>query len=264
MGSLVTAPICFLTDFGLADAFVGMMKGVVLQAAPDATLVDITHDIPPHDVRAAAYQLMETVRFFPAGTLFVATVDPDGAPTAGSLYAEAGGWRFLAPDNGLLSWVFRRHAPTRVIALAAPAGASTTFAGRDVLAPAAGRLAHGDDPEALGGRIDRWKELPFPALRKLGALWEGEILIVDHFGNLVTNVPTESLKGLVEAAKVWIELPGQPPVRGIAESYAAVEKGRLLAVAGAAGFVEISVREGNAAGVTGLKAGDKVSFRFRT
>ncbi len=262
------APVALLTDFGLADHYVGSMKAVILSHAPDASILDLTHNIPPQDVRTAAFQLRASYRVHPAGTLFVCTVDPGVGSERKLIYAEAGSWRFLAPDNGLLSWVFAETPPTLVLDVSKSRGdaaVSRTFHGRDILAPAAGRLLNGEAPSAIGTPVSTWQTIPVPAVQKVAGLWRGEVLAVDTYGNLITNLKSEELAPLASHSKVWFDLGGRTgAVRGLSASYASVDEGKLLAVEGSGGFIEISVRNGSAAAVTGLKAGDSVIANFRT
>jgi len=150
--------IALLTDFGTADHYAGTMKGVVLGLCPDATLVDVSHDIPPHDVMTASIELAACYKYFPAGTIFLVVVDPGVGSARRGLVAEAGDYRFVAPDNGVLTGVFHEQRPKRVIELTerryARPTVSRTFEGRDRFAPAAGWLARGTEPIAEISRTD--------------------------------------------------------------------------------------------------------------
>lgn len=260
--------VALLTDFGLTDHYVGSMKAVILSHAPRASFVDLTHNVPPQDIRTAAFQLRASYRFHPAGALFLCVVDPGVGSERKLIYAEAGGWRFLAPDNGLLSWTFAETPPKRMLDISGSRGAdpvSRTFHGRDILAPAAGRILKGEDPDNLGTPLSSIVTMPFPEVNKVGGLWRGEVLAIDAYGNLITNLKASEIGPLARHSKVWFDLPTRPgAVRGLSPSYAAVDEGRLLAIEGSSGFVEIAVRNGSAAAVTGLRAGDSVAANFRT
>lgn len=264
----MTPVVALLTDFGLADHYVGSMKAVILSQVPHAAFVDITHNVPPQDVRTAAFQLLASHKVHPAGTLFLCVVDPGVGSERRLVYAEAGDWRFLAPDNGLLSWTFTETPLRRAFDISASRGdaaVSRTFHGRDILAPAAAKLLNGEDPARLGAPVEDLVSLPFPAVTKTAGLWRGEVLAVDAYGNLVTNLRSNDVGPLARHSKVWFDLPGRPgAVRGLAAHYAAVDEGRLLALEGSSGYIEIAVRNGDAAAVTGLKAGDPVVANFRT
>src|ERR671934_594497 len=175
--------IALLSDFGTRDHYAGTMKGVALSVCPDATLVDISHDIPPHDVLAGALELAASYKYFPAGTIFLVVVDPGVGSARHGIAAEAGGYRFVAPDNGVLTLVFKETASRRVIELTerryARPTVSRTFEGRDRFAPAAAWLAKGIELSALGrpaGAIHRI-DLPPPHTTADGLT--GEVLRVD-------------------------------------------------------------------------------------
>lgn len=258
--------VCFLTDFGWEDSYVGMMKGVILSHAPDAQLVDLTHGVPPQNIREGAYQLLTSYAHFPEGSYFLAVVDPGVGSQRRIILAEAAQRTFIGPDNGLLSWVFAREKPKRVVDVSRRVDSkdiATTFHGRDIMAPALGAVVAGTSVTTLGPVIDNWVELPFPAVKKSGSKWEGEILSVDRFGNLITNFPSADVAGFSSHAKVWFDLGEKAAtVRGLSPTYTSVDKGKPLAIAGSAGFVEIAVRDGSAAALTGLREGSKIALSF--
>jgi S-adenosyl-L-methionine hydrolase (adenosine-forming) len=231
--------VSLLSDFGTSDVYVGVMKAVVLSAAPSARLVDLTHEVPPQDVRAGAFHLMQAAAWFPRGTVHLAVVDPGVGSERRAIAVEAGGAFFVGPDNGLFSWIAPR--PTRAVILEVPRGASNTFHGRDVFAPAAGKLAAGAPLASLGAPAGRLVKLSWPT--------RAEIVHVDRFGNLITNL--EKLDGELVA--------GEFRTRKLVSSYAAVARGEPLAILGSHGFVEIAVRDGSAAAVLGLQRGARVT-----
>src|SRR5215471_15015273 len=163
---MVRPIIALLTDFGTRDHYSGVMKGVVLGICPDVTLVDLSHDLPPHDIAFAAHELAATYKYFPAGTIFLAVVDPGVGTGRRGLAAEAGERRFVAPDNGVLSAVFQEAPPKRVVELSerryARPTVSRTFEGRDRFAPAAAWLAKGIQLSALGRTITTYQQLEIP------------------------------------------------------------------------------------------------------
>src|SRR5215212_7927379 len=184
--------IALLTDFGTRDHYAGTMKGVVLGICPDVTLVDISHDIAAHDVLGGTLELAAAYRYFPAGTIFLVVVDPGVGSVRRGIAAEAGEFRFVAPDNGVLTAVFDEHAPKRVVELSerryARPTVSRTFEGRDRFAPAAAWLAKGIELTALGrpaGNIQRL-DLPRPVFEANRI--DGEVQRIDRFGNLITNI----------------------------------------------------------------------------
>ena len=261
--------VVLLTDFGRVDGYAGALSGVLATRCPAARILDLTHDVPPQNLRFAAFQLLAHRASFPAGALFLAVVDPGVGTDRPILYAEAGGRRYIGPDNGVLSWALAADgAPVvrRIRTGAVAAGAvSRTFHGRDIMAPAAARLLNGERPEALADATNGFVTIPFPSVEKMGTQWSGEILAEDRFGNLITNFPTADVEPLAERSKLWIEGASAPlPVRGLSRSYADVEPGKALAIGGSAGFLELAVRNGHAGRLLNLAAGNKIVLRFRT
>jgi len=183
--------IAFLTDFGTKDHYAGTVRGVVLGICPEAACVDITHEIPPHDVMAGALELAAAYKFFPSGTVFVVVVDPGVGSTRRPIAAEAGGYRFVAPDNGVLTLVFRETAPKRVVELTerryARPTVSRTFEGRDRFGPAAAWLAKGIELTAFGRTLTSWQSLNIPEPTVTDVEVISEVLRVDRFGNLVIH-----------------------------------------------------------------------------
>ena len=184
--------VALLSDFGTRDHYAGTMKGVVLGICPDVTLVDISHDIPPHDLQFAALELAAACPYFPAGSIFLVVVDPGVGSARRGVAAEAGDYRFVAPDNGVLTVVFQRMPPKRVVELTerryARPTVSQTFEGRDRVAPAAAWLAKGIQLSALGRPVSEYTLLDLPVPTVADGSIQGAVLRVDHFGNLVTNI----------------------------------------------------------------------------
>src|SRR6266581_2486285 len=190
--------IALLTDFGARDHYAGTMKGVALSICPDATLVDITHEVPAHDVLAGALELAAAYKYFPVGTIFLAVVDPGVGSSRRGIAAESGDYKFVAPDNGVLTAVLDEHAPKKVVELSerryARPTVSRTFEGRDRFAPAAAWLAKGIDLSALGRSAGAVHHLaaPKPLVTDDGV--EGEVLRIDRFGNLITNIDRKTFE----------------------------------------------------------------------
>lgn len=251
----MTAIVTLLTDFGAADGYVAELKGVLLARAPGVTLVDVTHDVPPGDVPAGAYLLGRTWRTFPEGTVHLAVVDPGVGSARRALAAEAGGQRFVAPDNGLLSRALEGR-PVRAVALPVPPGASPTFHGRDVFAPAAARLALGVPLAELGAPVRDPILLTKPRLERRGTDLVGEVVHVDRFGTLVTSLPGDGvdLEGTVRIAGRGV------PVR---TTYRDVAPGSLVAYVGSGGTVEIALRDGRADSAMGAARGAEVRATAR-
>jgi S-adenosylmethionine hydrolase len=243
--------ITLLTDFGTVDGYVGEMKGVLLSATPDAEIVDITHDIPPHDVERGRLTLARVWRRFPAGTVHVVVVDPGVGSSRDAVAVSSEGYYLVGPDNGVLSAALLASS-ARVVSLAVSQHASATFHGRDVFAPAAAALARGEPLDSLGPDAPRpiIRRTPEPTRRADGAI-EGEVIFVDRFGNAVTNL-VGARGGTIEVGKLTMDLR---------RTYAEVESGRALALVGSTGLVEIAVRDGDAARTLGLARGSVVALR---
>ena len=218
----MAALITLTTDFGTADGFVGAMKGVIHSLAPQATLVDITHEIPAHDIRAGTFALETAVPYFPKDAIHVAVVDPGVGSERAALLVETARGRFLAPDNGLLTSVAPETRETRLFSLNKPEfwrpQVSATFHGRDVFAPVAAHLARGVRSEALGTPIARMVRLPWPRPRRRGHAIHGEVVHVDRFGNLITNVRREDLGTAIQDLRFRIR---DLEIHGITPNYAA-------------------------------------------
>ena len=255
--------ITVTTDFGEQDGYVGAMKGAILRINPRATLVDVTHQIPPQDIRAAAWVLRSAYASFPAGTIHVVVVDP-GVGTARRLVAaRMGAWTFLAPDNGVLDLVRRREGLQRAVAITdrryANATISRTFHGRDILAPAAAHLSRGVPLDRLGPRIATLRPLSWPAPRRLaGGRQRGAIVHIDRFGNLITNMT------LPAAARneAWM-VRHRRRTHPVARTYAGAHRNAILALVGSSGFVELAVRDGSAQARLHARVGEAVELRPR-
>jgi len=261
---MVRPVIALLSDFGTRDHYAGAMKGVALGICPEATFVDITHDIPPHDALAGALELGASYRYFPPGTIFLVVVDPGVGSARRSLAAEAGGHRFVAPDNGVLTLVFKETPPTRVVELTEPRYArptvSRTFEGRDRFAPAAAWLARGIDLSGLGRALTSWHTLtvPEPALSSDGIV--GDVLRVDRFGNLVTNVDRRTFERFAGGGGVEI-LAGDQAVGKVVATYADAEPGAVCALFGSSEHLEVAVSGASAAERLDLARGARVTIR---
>ena len=240
--------ITLLTDFGTADGYVGEMKGVLASLAPQTPVVDIAHDVAPHDVEAARLALARYWRRFPEGTVHLVVVDPGVGSARGALAASSEGRFFVGPDNGVLSPALL-HGDARCVTIAIPPGAAPTFHGRDVFAPAAAQLALGASLESLGDDAETpvIRRTPEATRRDDGAV-QGEVITVDRFGNAVTNLL--AMRG------------GQVQVNGLSltlrRTYADAAEGEPIALVGSSGLVEIAVRDGRASEKLGLTRGSAV------
>jgi len=244
--------ITLTTDFGLRDSYLGAMKGVILTTYPGAKLVDISHEIGPQAVLEAAFILKNSARYFPAGTVHLAVVDPGVGSGRGLIMVE---------DNGLFSLVAdEKYRVIRVrpgVSLTHPP--SATFHGRDILAPIAARLASGESADDFGRKVNSFKRLSLPPVRKVSGEIRGEIIYVDRFGNLVTNVPA----ALLSQGRPCITMADSGVmVRGLKDSYCQGKSNELIALVGSHRFLELAVKNGSAHELLGLGKGGKLRVRF--
>ncbi len=253
--------ITLLTDFGLRDAYVAAMKGVILTRCADARLVDVTHEIAPGDIAAAAYVLRQAAPYFPKGSVHLVVVDPGVGSKRRGIACEAGGQRFVAPDNGVLAAVLKLYPPTRVHRLSNAelwrAEPSAVFHGRDVFGPVAAHLAAGGSFESVGEALDpaQLEQRAWPEPRREGDAWRGEVIYIDRFGNLVTNLPLDG--ALPAVGEVQIGTRRVPWVR----TYSDVPEGTLLALRGSSNLLEIACNRGSAAERLQGTRGLVVTFR---
>jgi S-adenosylmethionine hydrolase len=242
--------IALLTDFGTRDHYAGTMKGVVLGLCPDVTLVDITHEISPHDVLAGALALVASCKYFPAGTIFLIVVDPGVGSARRGLIADTGEYRFVAPDNGVLTLALREHKPKRVVELTerryARPTVSRTFEGRDRFAPAAAWLAKGTEPTAMGRPVASWVQIEVPEPRVEASTMTGEVLMVDRFGNLVSNIDRRLFDQFRHDGAIRIAINGHSVDRLVA-TYAEAPAGSVCALFGSSDHLELAVNGGSAA-----------------
>jgi S-adenosylmethionine hydrolase len=263
--------VTLLTDFGTADYFAGALRGAVLAVEPRAQVVDITHDIPAHDIEAGAFTLAAAFEAFPRGTVHVAVVDPGVGSERRALVAEALGHLFVGPDNGLFGHVYERADGPRVFQLTAAnyfrPSVSTTFHGRDVFAPVAGALARGVKPADLGKEITDFIRLPCARpLRLPGGTLEAAVIHVDRFGNLVTNLTRRDVPPDEFAAGRARLVVGAHEVRNFRRFYAEERGGPAepFAIWGSAGFLEIAVNRGSAAQALAARRGQKITVTRET
>jgi hypothetical protein len=255
--------ITLTTDFAPKDPFVGIMKGVICGIHPAARVVDLSHGLPPQDVMAAALILKHSAPYFPRASIHVAVVDPGVGSARRPILIASGGNYFVGPDNGVLSLAVGPDPPARIFHLSNPTyhlrPTSATFHGRDIFAPVAAHLALGISPEAFGESLDRFVRIPWPrvAASELGI--EGEILYIDGFGNLFTNIREPELIALPK--KNLVVCVGELVIRGIARSYSEREPGDYVALINSWGLLEIAMNQGSAQQGCRAKRGDKVKIR---
>jgi len=272
----VNSVITLTTDFGADDAYVAVMKGIILSTNPEANIVDITHSVEPQNVYQAAFILGYTYRYFPKKTVHVAIIDPGVGSERRGVILKTPSALFVAPDNGILSYVIDELSSTEdltvqyskdqdlvtlgkgfeAIAITEPRfwrqPVSTTFHGRDIFAPVAAALSLDISPYELGEKITSLQVFPIPKpLVDYQGKLTGTVLYVDHFGNLITNIKKSDLPG----KDILIEVAGRF-IQGITDYYAEGEG--LMAIIGSSGYLEISLKNGSAADFLNMRTGDEV------
>ena len=251
--------ITLTTDFGLSDPFVGIMKGVILGIAPDARLVDITHDIHSYDILEAAFILESSYRYFPANTVHLVVVDPGVGSARRPIAAAANGHKFVAPDNGVLSFVLETgpegaspstyHLTNASLFLNS---ISRTFHGRDIFAPAAAHLARGAAIDRVGPPISDATKRPWPQIRQDGAKTIAAVLRIDKFGNIITNIRPERLP---TDFRICV---GDVLITRLCSSYSESKPGEIFAIEGSTGFVELALNQGSASELLKVRPGSEI------
>jgi S-adenosylmethionine hydrolase len=253
--------ITLTTDFGQTDAYVGTMKGVILGICPDATLVDISHEVRPQAVRQAAHLLSTAVPYFPLGTIHLVVVDPGVGSERRAIAVQTDRFIYIAPDNGVLTMALNQDPARWAAHLTNPryhlSPVSTTFHGRDIFAPSAANLACGTDLQDMGESISLSDLVSLPSLqphRRPGGSQLGHILHVDHFGNLITN-----FQGPMDRDRVFVRVGGER-IAGLSRTFSDVQPGEWVVYIGSSGYLEIAMRQGNAASRLHVDVGDPVEI----
>ncbi len=252
------ALITLTTDFGYQDGFVGAMKGVILSINPRAQVVDITHGIPRQNIFAAALLIADTLPYFPKNAIHVVVVDPGVGSARQAMAAVTEHGLFVLPDNGLISFLARKQRVKQTYAVTNQElcldRISNSFHGRDVFAPVAAHLSLGIPASSVGPDLPNFQTLDFPETRKSESAIHGEIIYMDAYGNLMTNIPSE----LLADKPSWRIEAGAHRVAGPARSYSDVKTGEALFLKGSNGFLEIAVNQGHAGRQLHLSLGDKI------
>jgi S-adenosylmethionine hydrolase len=277
MCALPHSTITLTTDFGTSDHFVGVMKGVITGIAPDAQVIDITHEIRPYDILDGAFVIAQAWRYFPKYSIHVVVVDPGVGSARRPILVEAGGHFFIAPDNGVLSLIYdatidatttskaqvKAELKVRVISnpkLMAP-DVSRTFHGRDIFAPAAAHLARGSPRSGFGELIDDYVRIADTKPRQLRhGVWSGMVFKADRFGNLITNFHIDHFANLKTRA---FELrAGDQRIHRLALTFSEVAIGDLAIVVGSSGYLEIAANQASAASLLGCGSRSPVELEI--
>lgn len=253
--------IALLTDFGTQDYFVAAMKGVILSINREANIIDITHEITPQDIASASFILQSCYKEFPAKTIFTAVVDPGVGSARRAILVETAEYFFLSPDNGLLSFVFESSENYKVFEISNKMffrqPVSRTFHGRDIFAPCAAHLSRGVKPSEFGDEINDPLTLGKQNPRRVSEnAIEAEIIFIDRFGNLITNLKAEDLPD-----KFHLEINSQK-IEKLCRFFAEAETGELFMIAGSAGFLEVAVFQESAKDLLNAKIGQKISVKI--
>lgn len=260
--------ITLTTDFGTKDYFVGAVKGVILGINPDAKFVDISHEVVSHDVWGAAYLIGAAYKYLPHHAINLVVIDPGVGSARRPIMAITDRHFFIAPDNGVLSFIFNDPGFSRVLHITAehyflPIKGST-FHARDIFAPVAAWLSKGVEASKMGEEITDYARFNIPSPRQEADGIAGEVVYIDKFGNCITNISFEDIKGSVEASgkSSYRIQAGQTAFQKLSHFYAANKKGEAGALINGNGFLEVFVNQGDARKALGLKRGEKVQVVF--
>jgi S-adenosylmethionine hydrolase len=257
--------VTLLTDFGTSDHYVAAMKGVILGICPNADLVDITHDIAPYAIPEGAYTLAQAWRWFPKGTTHLAVVDPGVGSKRRAILAEADGHRFVAPDNGLLSFILRDSPDAVVREISQPRffrdPVSRTFHGRDIFAPVSAHVARGIDPKRFGVVINDTICKNFSAVfQESSGNYLASVLCIDRFGNVISNLAVDKFRHI--ATNPFRISIGTGTVSTFHTTFADGGPGEIFALFGSSGFIELSMNQGDAAKRLKARAGSPITLSF--
>jgi len=258
--------VTLTTDFGLNDHFVGVMKGVILNIAPNAEIVDITHSVQPFDILDGALALAQSYSYFPARTIHVVVVDPGVGSARRPILAISDGFTFVAPDNGVLSLMYAREERVHVRHITGEhyflQPMSNTFHGRDVFAPVAGYLAKGVEQEKFGDEVEDFVRFNAPRPKAMDArTLRGVVLKVDRFGNLITNFTPQDVPALFAGQAPGFKITvGKREITSIKTSYADGAPGDVFGILGSMGYLEIAANRGAANQLSAATKGTEVTI----
>ncbi len=266
---MASRPIITLTtDFGHADHYVGVLKGVILGINPEATLVDLCHEVRSHDILDGAYTLAQGYRYFPPGTIHVVIIDPGVGSARRPILVRASAHHFVAPDNGVLSFVYQREPEIEVRHITAERyflhPVSQTFHGRDIFSPVAAWLSRGEEPKRFGEAVTDYVKLTPPQPRRVdGRRWKGVTLHIDKFGNIITNItPADVPELFSDSAPGFRIVVNQYEITRLYPSYSQGKPSEIFAILGSSGYLEIATNRGSAAEVLGVGRGAEVNLEL--
>lgn len=259
--------VSLLTDFGLKDNFVGAIKAVILRINPAASIVDICHEVKPYGLIEAAFLLKSSFRFFPPGTVHLAVVDPGVGSNRKKILVKTENYFFIGPDNGVLSLALREERPLRIIEITKEKyflkPTSNTFHGRDIFAPVCGYLSKGENFQKFGKSAESFKALELPPVKVKSQELNGEIIYIDRFGNLVSNIDKDTFMRFIQDKRFKIFIKSKT-IDKLSRSYSErADRRQPLALIDSFGFLEIAVNLGSARAFLGVDKGTKIKVTRR-
>jgi len=257
------AIITLTTDLGLKDHYVGVVKGSILRQCPEATIVDISHLIPPYDIMEAAFTLRNAFKDFPEGSIHIVGVNPEIEVDSDHLIVAYQGHYFIGADNGLFSLILDEPADEIYELNINPTEEDLTFPTKDVFAKAACHIAMGGTPAMIGKQVDEFKQrMPFQAVSQDNVI-KGIVIHIDHYGNVITNVEETLFKAFGRGRDFTIEFRGgHYDIKQMSKAYSDMPEGEKLAIFGSSGLLEISINKGDAAQLLGMKKSDTIRIVF--
>lgn len=259
--------ITLLTDYGITDSYVAEVKGAILKINPEATIIDISHDVGNYDISSGAFHMTRSAPYFPEGTIHVGVVDPGVGSTRKGIIIKAKNMWFVGPDNGLMAPAADRIGFEQAWEITnlemLPSKVSDVFDGRDVFGPTGALLSKGVSPDEIGTKIDEIIRLPYYQPEIVGDVIHGNVIHIDGFGNTVTNITYETLKliGVDSKALFKLIVDDKEHIIPYVRRFSAVEKGELLLLVAGGGYLEISVNQGNARELLGMSEGTKIRLQ---
>jgi len=262
---MVSPIITLTTDFGLTDGYVASMKAVILSIDPTARIVDLCHEIRPQDIAHGAFVLATAYKYFPQGTIHVAVIDPGVGSNRRAILVKTPDFYFLGPDNGIFSYIFKEETIESVIVVDNPKfmleRISNTFHGRDIFAPVAAHLASGTVPKKFGTEETNPVKLPIPSPKYNQNMIVGNVLCIDRFGNIITNIRKDFWETTVSNRRFMIYCGKR--IEQINRSYAESHEGDILAIFNSSDYLEISKNRGNAAEELDMDSGSELEIDIR-
>lgn len=259
--------ISLITDFGLKDNFVGVMKAVILRINPQARIIDLCHEVAAQNILQAAFLLKGSLKYFAKGTVFLAVVDPGVGSQRKKIVVKTENYFFVAPDNGVLSFALKDEAPKEIIEITNEKyfliPVSDTFHGRDIFAPVAAHLSRLKPPAAFGRRIKSLKELELPEAKAAAKCLEGQVIYIDRFGNLVTNIREDVAVDFIKNKRFELSFKNRV-IKRISRSYCEAMESEPLVLIGSFGYLEIAVNFGSAERYFKAKLYDKVTVELKS